>query len=198
MYGKLGHGNENGSAVPKKVESLSSSTTTAALMQHVACGSRHTVAVTTTGVLYSWGDREQGVSGHGDGGIVVAAPAGAPSVALLDLGHQLIPKLVERLATKRIVQVSACGFHTGCLTVRNQQRCGTCFLLFFVLFCMLTKRRGFFWTGQRRVLHLGRRQVWPIGPRDGTQRRRANIGASVSEWQSVTIVIIIIIAARPN
>jgi RCC1 and BTB domain-containing protein len=136
MYGKLGHGNENGSAVPKKVESLSSSTT-AALMQRVACGSRHTVAVTTTGVLYSWGDREQGVSGHGDG-IVVAAPAGAPSAALLDLGHQLIPKLVERLATKRIVQVSACGFHTGCLTVRNQQRrAERVFFSFFGFFFML-------------------------------------------------------------
>jgi RCC1 and BTB domain-containing protein len=137
MYGKLGHGNENGSAVPKKVESsihgnihnnnngaapLASLTTM--MMQHVACGSRHTVAVTTTGVLYSWGDREQGVSGHGDVLAVVASnAAGASSSSsaqqqLLELGHQLVPKLVERLATKRVVQVSACGFHTGCLTVR--------------------------------------------------------------------------------
>ena len=31
-------------------------------------------------------------------------------------GHQYTPKLLERLAGKRVVQLSACGFHTGCLT----------------------------------------------------------------------------------
>jgi RCC1 and BTB domain-containing protein len=31
-------------------------------------------------------------------------------------GHQYTPKLLERLAGKRMVQLSACGFHTGCLT----------------------------------------------------------------------------------
>ena len=45
------------------------------------------------------GDKENGVAGHGD-----------------VEGHQYTPKLLERLAGKRIVQLSACGFHTGCLT----------------------------------------------------------------------------------
>jgi RCC1 and BTB domain-containing protein len=30
-------------------------------------------------------------------------------------GHQYTPKLVERLAGKTVVQLSACGFHTCCL-----------------------------------------------------------------------------------
>lgn len=31
-------------------------------------------------------------------------------------GHQYTPKLLERMAGKRVIQLSACGFHTGCLT----------------------------------------------------------------------------------
>ena len=47
----------------------------------------------------SWGDKENGVAGHGD-----------------TEGHQYTPKLLERLNGKKVVQLSACGFHTGCLT----------------------------------------------------------------------------------
>jgi RCC1 and BTB domain-containing protein len=38
------------------------------------------------------------------------------SVFVTPKGHQYTPKLLERLAGKRMVQLSACGFHTGCLT----------------------------------------------------------------------------------
>ena len=47
----------------------------------------------------SWGDKENGVAGHGD-----------------TEGHQYTPKLLDRLSGKKVVQLSACGFHTGCLT----------------------------------------------------------------------------------
>jgi RCC1 and BTB domain-containing protein len=94
MYGKLGLGNEGGSSVPKRVEALGG-----VIVAQIACGSRHTVIVTSTGAAYSWGDMENGVAGHG----------------AMD-GHQCTPRLLERLATKRIVQVSACGFHTACLS----------------------------------------------------------------------------------
>lgn len=80
-----GHGeDENGCLTPRRVEAL-----IGLPIALVACGSRHTVAVTRQGVLYSWGDRESGVAGHGD-----------------MLGHQYTPRLVERLAGKRIVQIS--------------------------------------------------------------------------------------------
>jgi len=94
MYGKLGHGNEAGCSTPKRVEGLAG-----LAVAQIACGSRHTAVVTSQGALYSWGDKENGVSGHGE-----------------VEGHQYTPRLVERLAGKRIVQLSACGFHTGCLT----------------------------------------------------------------------------------
>ena len=52
------------------------------------------------------GDKENGVAGHGD-----------------TEGHQYTPKLLERLSGKKVVQLSACGFHTGCLT--DQGECYT-------------------------------------------------------------------------
>jgi alpha-tubulin suppressor-like RCC1 family protein len=96
MYGKLGHGNEAGSSTPKRVEGLMGLQVT-----QIACGSRHTVVVTSAGALYSWGDKENGVTGHGDADVE---------------GHQYTPRLVERLAGKKVAELSACGFHTGCLT----------------------------------------------------------------------------------
>jgi RCC1 and BTB domain-containing protein len=94
MYGKLGHGNENGCSTPKRVEALSDLN-----IALIACGSRHTAVATATGKLYSWGDKENGVAGHGD-----------------SEGHQYTPKLLEKLSDETIVQLSACGFHTGCIT----------------------------------------------------------------------------------
>jgi len=94
MYGKLGHGNESGHSTPKRVESL-----VGLCVKSIACGSRHTAVITSNGALYTWGDKENGVAGHGD-----------------TEGHQYTPKLLERLAGKKVVQLSACGFHTGCLT----------------------------------------------------------------------------------
>jgi len=94
MYGKLGHGNESGHSTPRRVETL-----VGLSIVDIACGSRHTAVVTTKGCLYTWGDKENGVAGHGD-----------------TEGHQYTPKLLERLSGKKVVQLSACGFHTGCLT----------------------------------------------------------------------------------
>lgn len=94
MYGKLGHGNERGHSQPKRVEAL-----VGAIVSSVACGSRHTAIVTSKGKVYSWGDRENGVAGHSD-----------PE------GHQYTPKIIEALDNEKVTQISACGFHTGCLT----------------------------------------------------------------------------------
>ena len=94
MYGKLGHGNESGHSTPRRVDTLVGLT-----IVDIACGSRHTAVVTNKGCTYTWGDKENGVAGHGD-----------------TEGHQYTPKLLERLSGKKVVQLSACGFHTGCLT----------------------------------------------------------------------------------
>eukprot|EP00984_Skeletonema_dohrnii_P007149 scaffold2581_cov84-Skeletonema_dohrnii-CCMP3373.AAC.4 len=97
MYGKLGHGSESGHSTPRRVEAL-----VGLSVIDIACGSRHTAVVTNKG----WGDKENGVAGHGD-----------------TEGHQYTPKLLERLSGKKVVQLSACGFHTGCLT--DQGECFT-------------------------------------------------------------------------
>lgn len=79
MYGKLGHGNEAGHSTPKRVEAL-----VGLFVSQIACGSRHTAIITNSGAIYSWGDKENGVAGHGD-----------------TEGHQYTPKLLEHLAEKR-------------------------------------------------------------------------------------------------
>jgi alpha-tubulin suppressor-like RCC1 family protein len=62
MYGKLGHGDESGCSLPKKVETG----LTGIHVVNVACGSRHTACFSSDGKLFSWGDKENGVAGHGD------------------------------------------------------------------------------------------------------------------------------------
>lgn len=98
MYGKLGHGDEAGHSTPKRVEAL-----VGLAVSQIACGSRHTAIITSSGAIYTWGDKENGVAGHGD-----------------SEGHLYTPKLLERLAGKRVVQLSACGFHTSCLTADGE------------------------------------------------------------------------------
>ena len=50
MYGKLGHGSESGHSTPKRVEGL-----VGLVVSQIACGSRHTAIITSTGALYTWG-----------------------------------------------------------------------------------------------------------------------------------------------
>ena len=95
MYGKLGHNSENGLYRPKRVDVL-----IGIPIRSVACGSRHTIAVTkNTGTVYSWGDKENGVAGHGD-----------------REGHQYTPKIIESIGNEYVTNISACGFHSGCIT----------------------------------------------------------------------------------
>jgi RCC1 and BTB domain-containing protein len=94
MYGKLGHGNETGHSTPFLVDTLKG-----LQVRQVACGSRHTVVLLENKDVYTWGDKENGVAGHGD-----------------TEGHQYLPSAVEELRGKNIMQISACGFHTAALS----------------------------------------------------------------------------------
>lgn len=93
MYGKLGHGNESGHSRPCLVEALKN-----VFLTQIACGSRHTIALSDAHDVYTWGDQENGVAGHGE-----------------TEGHQYVPRLVSALHGKEAIQVAACGFHTACL-----------------------------------------------------------------------------------
>mmetsp|Transcript_12295 Transcript_12295/g.23892 ORF Transcript_12295/g.23892 Transcript_12295/m.23892 type:complete len:561 (-) Transcript_12295:219-1901(-) len=112
MYGKLGHGNENGHSIPRKVEALKDK-----CVIQVACGSRHTVVLVSNSTsqnaglgskgvtdVYSWGDSDNGVSGQGDS---------------VD-GHQYYPALLTALQNRQVCQVAACGFHTGAVTENGE------------------------------------------------------------------------------
>lgn len=93
--GKLGHGNRLTLEKPKMIESLKQKK-----IRDIACGSAHSAAISSQGDLYTWGLGEYGRLGHGDNNTL------------------LKPKMIQKLAGKRVVQV-ACGSRdaqTLCLT----------------------------------------------------------------------------------
>ncbi|KAK4708945.1 hypothetical protein R3W88_029870 [Solanum pinnatisectum] len=59
--GRLGHGIDSDVLHPKLIDSLSHSS-----IELVACGENHTCAVTLSGDLYTWGDGDFGLLGHGN------------------------------------------------------------------------------------------------------------------------------------
>mmetsp|Transcript_21239 Transcript_21239/g.27128 ORF Transcript_21239/g.27128 Transcript_21239/m.27128 type:complete len:558 (+) Transcript_21239:73-1746(+) len=99
MYGKLGHGGENGYTSPQLVEGLHD-------VEQVACGSRHTVVLTrdSRGTrVFAWGDKQNGVTGLGS-----------------QHGHQYRPAELKELADACIIQIAACGFHTGAVSGKGE------------------------------------------------------------------------------
>ena len=168
MYGKLGHGNEAGCSTPKRVEGLAG-----LVVAQIACGSRHTTVVTSQGALYSWGDKENGVAGHGE-----------------VEGHQYTPRLVERLAGKRVVQLSACGFHTGCLTDALELYTwgGVCFVC--VCFGIVQRGLQLLWLLRKTISHnlflrCRRGEVWPSGSLHRKQLPDSSIGGSTRREKAV-------------
>ncbi|GAB2229078.1 hypothetical protein Droror1_Dr00023213 [Drosera rotundifolia] len=92
-YGNLGLGDREDRIVPQKVSS-----TNGTRMILVACGWRHTIAVSTTGALYTYGWSKYGQLGHGD------------------FEDHLIPHKLEALSGQSISQISGGWRHTMALT----------------------------------------------------------------------------------
>ncbi|KAJ0180993.1 hypothetical protein K1T71_003078 [Dendrolimus kikuchii] len=93
--GKLGHGNRVSYDRPKLITALSGLEVVA-----IACGGAHSACLTARGRIYTWGKGRYGRLGHGDS------------------EDQLVPKMVEALATFRVIDV-ACGSgdaQTLCIT----------------------------------------------------------------------------------
>lgn len=159
MYGKLGHGNETGHSTPYLVESLKG-----LQVKQVACGSRHTVVLLENKDVYTWGDKENGVSGNGD-----------------TEGQQYLPCNVEELRGKNIKQISACGFHTAALTGTDTWTRLFINISFVALGCVWVpklKNECLWLTHSRlsdavcriwRGIHVRRRQVWAPGAQLGAQ-----------------------------
>ena len=92
-YGKLGHGDEQGQPLPKKVEAFAGQR-----VDTVSAGPVHSLAITADGSVWSWGYGGEGQLGHGD-------EHGQP-----------LPKKVAELAGQRVVAVSAGRAHSIALT----------------------------------------------------------------------------------
>ncbi|KAK6259177.1 hypothetical protein SCA6_013651 [Theobroma cacao] len=94
-YGNLGLGDRNDRLVPEKVSTLNLQ---GEKMDMVACGWRHTISVSVTGGLYTYGWSKYGQLGHGD------------------FKDHLVPHKVEALADSFIKQISGGWRHTMALT----------------------------------------------------------------------------------
>ncbi|KAJ4814175.1 Regulator of chromosome condensation (RCC1) family protein [Rhynchospora pubera] len=92
-YGNLGLGDRNDRLTPEKVTS-----TEGVKMILVACGWRHTITVSTSGSLYTYGWSKYGQLGHGD------------------FEDHLVPHKLEALKDASISQISGGWRHTMALT----------------------------------------------------------------------------------
>ncbi|KAJ1405033.1 Regulator of chromosome condensation, RCC1 [Sesbania bispinosa] len=95
-YGNLGLGDRNDRLIPEKV------TINGDKMVMVACGWRHTISVSSSGGLYTWGWGKYGQLGHGD------------------FEDHLVPRKVQALSDKCISQISGGWRHTMALTSSGQ------------------------------------------------------------------------------
>jgi len=91
LYGNLGLGDNEDRLHPSEVQSLTASNT---FIQTVACGWRHSCAVTDKGELYTFGWSKYGQLGHGDNEIAAT------------------PKRVAALEGRTVVNVSGGWRHT--------------------------------------------------------------------------------------
>ncbi|XP_058186614.1 ultraviolet-B receptor UVR8 isoform X6 [Rhododendron vialii] len=94
-YGNLGLGDKNDRLVPQKVSSVEFQ---AEKMVMVACGWRHTISVSSSGGLYTYGWSKYGQLGHGD------------------FEDHLVPHRLEALGEHFISQISGGWRHTMALT----------------------------------------------------------------------------------
>ncbi|KAJ0973190.1 hypothetical protein J5N97_021149 [Dioscorea zingiberensis] len=92
-YGNLGLGDRNDRLIPEKVSSVGGQN-----MVLVACGWRHTITVSSSGNLYTYGWSKYGQLGHGD------------------FEDHLVPHQVEALQQSCVSQISGGWRHTMALT----------------------------------------------------------------------------------
>lgn len=90
---QLGHGSEEVSLLPKKVEAFSGQRAVA-----VSAGDYHSLAITAGGDVYSWGKGNAGQLGHGN------------------IGSQPLPRRIAALEGRRVVAVSAGSLHSLAFT----------------------------------------------------------------------------------
>lgn len=91
--GQLGHGDREIQTLPTLVQALSGEN-----IVEIACGDKHSVALTAGGDVFTWGEGALGQLGLG-----------------AKLQRHLRPSRIPELLTQRIVSISAGSSHTGCV-----------------------------------------------------------------------------------
>lgn len=91
--GQLGLGDTSDQEVPTYVDALRG-----VGVRQIACGSGHTVVLTTEGEVYTWGRGDDGRLGHGDN------------------GWKYVPRITQSLAGHTIVQVTCGSYHTAAVS----------------------------------------------------------------------------------
>ena len=99
-FGQLGHRRYNDEAAPRVVDTLAGTTVT-----RVSAGYRHTMICTNTGQVHTFGDGDAGLLGHGEPGRQT---------------RELAPRVVEALAGKWVVGVTAGGDHSAAWTADGE------------------------------------------------------------------------------
>jgi len=95
-HGQLGHGDKVNKLRPTLVQALEN-----IVLQQITCGWSHSVALTTNGEVYTWGNGDHGKLGHGNGKKVST------------------PQLVEKLIGQKVVSVASYNEHTAALVEPN-------------------------------------------------------------------------------
>ena len=90
VFGQLGLGSNQSYSSPQPIEFLGSQ-----IITSIACGWQHTMALTQTGQVFSWGYGEDGQLGHGN------------------INDSLIPKLIESIADRNVSQIAWGHSHSG-------------------------------------------------------------------------------------
>ena len=101
--GQLGHGDYNPKPFPELIVALKN-----VRVQSIVCGYKHTIAKTTLGKVYTWGWGEHGQLGHNQ------------------YVNELIPRALEIVDVKRVVQIAAGYSHSVILAGKHLYWFGTC------------------------------------------------------------------------
>ena len=91
--GQLGLGDSSDQDEPEYVDSLRG-----VGIRHIACGSGHTVVLSTEGEVYTWGRGDDGRLGHGDN------------------GWKYVPRITRSLERQVVTKVTCGSYHTAAVT----------------------------------------------------------------------------------
>jgi len=109
--GQLGHGNVRDHHAPKHIENLRHQ-----CVCGVAAGTEHSIAVTSAGLVFTWGDGQFGKLGHGDSPLDSARSFPRSHV---NIPYQHTPKVLSALRDEHATYVAAGCHHSLASTLQG-------------------------------------------------------------------------------